>query len=165
MSNKDSYTAEEWSAIVSAPMLAGSYISMSDIGITSLFSEASAMVKAATQGEIPDGASDLIGDIVAGIKEQAEKKEKIQMPELTDEQKKDPAAAKAALLQGIAAATNAVSAKGTGAEAAGYKQWIMGVANATAEAGKEGGFLGIGGTRVSDAEKAALAEISAAMGV
>jgi len=39
------------------------------------------------------------------------------------------------------------------------------VAKAVAEAAPEGGFLGFGGTQVSDAEKATLAETSAAVGV
>lgn len=47
---------------------------------------------------------------------------------------------------------------------AGYRTLIMNVATATAEATKEGGFLGIGGKQVSDAEKAALAEIKATVG-
>ena len=36
---------------------------------------------------------------------------------------------------------------------------------ATAEAAKEGGFLGIGGVLVSEAEKATLIEISSALGL
>lgn len=48
-------------------------------------------------------------------------------------------------------------------EAAGYKQWLMGVAEATAEAGKEDGFVGIGAVRVSDKEKTAMQEISEAI--
>jgi hypothetical protein len=36
---------------------------------------------------------------------------------------------------------------------------------AVAEAAPEGGFLGFGGVRVSDAEKATLAEISGALGL
>ena len=44
-----------------------------------------------------------------------------------------------------------------------FKATIRAVGKATAEASKEGGFLGIGGTLVSDDEKAALAKIEAAM--
>jgi hypothetical protein len=36
---------------------------------------------------------------------------------------------------------------------------LVGLAEATAEAGKEGGFLGIGAVRVSDQEKAALEQL------
>ena len=45
-------------------------------------------------------------------------------------------------------------------EAAAFKSWLWSVAQKSAEAGKEGGFLGFGGVAVSDAEKATLAEIA-----
>ncbi|HJW50503.1 MAG TPA: hypothetical protein VJ501_00710 [Burkholderiaceae bacterium] len=44
-----------------------------------------------------------------------------------------------------------------------FKATIRSIGKATAEAAKEGGFLGIGGTLVSDDEKAALAKIEAAI--
>jgi hypothetical protein len=49
-------------------------------------------------------------------------------------------------------------------DAAGFKAWLRQVAQQAAEAGTEGGFFGFGGVAVSDAEKAALTEISAALG-
>ena len=49
------------------------------------------------------------------------------------------------------------------AEAAAYKATILAVAKAAAEASKEGGFLGIGGTLVSKDEQAALDQLSAAL--
>jgi hypothetical protein len=49
-------------------------------------------------------------------------------------------------------------------EAAEYREWVMSVAQATAEAAKEGGFLGIGGVRVSPDEQRTLDEIAAALG-
>jgi hypothetical protein len=52
------------------------------------------------------------------------------------------------------------------AEAAGYKDWVMNAAAAASAAGKEGGgFLGWGSVMVNDAEKAALDEVAAALGV
>ena len=51
------------------------------------------------------------------------------------------------------------------ADAAAYKTWLSHVANAVAEAAPEGGFLGFGGTQVSEAEKASVAQIAAALGV
>lgn len=45
-------------------------------------------------------------------------------------------------------------------EAAAMKDWLQAIAQKAAEAAKEGGFLGFGGVTVSDAEKAALGEIS-----
>lgn len=165
MSTKDTYTEEEWSEITGAPVLAGFYISMSDPGVTSLIGETSAMMKAMTSGEVPAGAKDLVDSIMAGMKEMADSGERLEMPEMTDEMKANPAAAKAALLDQIKAAGNAISAKGAPGEADAFKQWLVSIANATAEAAREGGFMGIGGKRVSDEEKAAMAEISAALGI
>jgi hypothetical protein len=57
-----------------------------------------------------------------------------------------------------------LESKATAEEADAYKTFVMRVAQAVAGAHKEGGFLGIGGKRVSDAEEQALDEISHALG-
>jgi hypothetical protein len=62
---------------------------------------------------------------------------------------------KDAVFEAVAKGTAAVKAKSP-AEAAAYASMILSVAQAAAEASKEGGFLGIGGTRVSDDERAAI---------
>jgi hypothetical protein len=48
-------------------------------------------------------------------------------------------------------------------DAAAFKAWLRQISQHVAEASKEGGFLGIGGEQVSDAEKATLKEISGAL--
>jgi hypothetical protein len=57
------------------------------------------------------------------------------------------------------------AAKAPSAEADGFKRWIVGVGKNVAEASNEGGFLGFGGTKVSEAEKQALQAIAQALGV
>ena len=49
-------------------------------------------------------------------------------------------------------------------DAAGFKAWLRTIGQNVADASSEGGFLGIGGVQVSDAEKATLADISKALG-
>jgi hypothetical protein len=49
-------------------------------------------------------------------------------------------------------------------EAQGFKQWLVAVTQKVAEAAKEGGFLGFGGTQVSEQEGATIKEVSAALG-
>ena len=51
------------------------------------------------------------------------------------------------------------------ADAAAVKQWFYHISEKVADAGAdaEGGLMGFGGTKVTDAEKAALSEISAAL--
>ena len=55
-----------------------------------------------------------------------------------------------------------VDAKASG-DAAAFKGWLRQFSQHVAEAAKEGGFLGIGGLAVSEAEKATLAEITSAL--
>ena len=58
-----------------------------------------------------------------------------------------------------------LATKATPEETNEIKEWLAKVAQATAEAAKEGGFLGIGGVLVSDQEKAALATVHDALGL
>ena len=53
--------------------------------------------------------------------------------------------------------------KGSPEDVEGYKQLVLAIAQAAAEAHKEGGFIGIGGKPISDEEKAALDEIRAVL--
>lgn len=58
-----------------------------------------------------------------------------------------------------------LDARASTEEAAGYKDWLVGVARASAEASLEGkGFLGLSGTPVNDAERAAVTEVAALLG-
>ena len=66
----------------------------------------------------------------------------------------------------IGRAVKLLEQKSEPVEAAGYKGWLMDVARAVAEAGKEDqGFLGHGGVMVNDAERAALAAIAETLGL
>ena len=59
-----------------------------------------------------------------------------------------------------------LEAKSTPEEAAGYKRWLVEIAQAVAEAGKEDqGFLGRGGVQVNDAERSAIEGIARTLGV
>jgi hypothetical protein len=59
-----------------------------------------------------------------------------------------------------------VDAGATPDEASAYRAWLLGIATAVAAAGKEDqGFLGSGGVMVNDAERAALAELAAVLGL
>jgi hypothetical protein len=50
------------------------------------------------------------------------------------------------------------------ADAAAFKGWLRKIGEDVAEAAKEGGFMGFGGVKVSEAEKATLADVSRALG-
>jgi hypothetical protein len=67
------------------------------------------------------------------------------------------------LIAVLKAGADAVQARSP-ADAQAYKDTLMAVARATAEASKDGGFLGIGGKLVSDDEQKALDAIRSALG-
>jgi hypothetical protein len=66
----------------------------------------------------------------------------------------------------VRSAVAAVDAGATPDEASAYRAWLLGIATAVAEAGREDqGFLGRGGVMVNDAERSALRELAAMLGL
>ncbi|HSM33772.1 MAG TPA: hypothetical protein VK987_06750 [Anaerolineae bacterium] len=71
-----------------------------------------------------------------------------------------------AAIAALHAVSELLDRKASPGEAAGYKEWLLRVARATAEAGMEDqGFLGRGGVQINAAEQGALREIEIALGV
>jgi hypothetical protein len=158
MTTKADYTEEEWHTLVQAPMLAGMYIIMADLSMTAMPKEMAGMLKGMSTPEVAAAAQDVVAAIVADYTAKTQNKEKLAQPEIDKTQ--DP---KKQLLALLLTATAMLNKKASAAEKAGFNEWLLLVANATAEAGREGGFLGIGSVRVSDKEKAALEELKSAL--
>lgn len=156
MTTKSDYTEQEWKGLLQAPVMAGTYIIVADISITASAKEMSGMMKAIQAQKAPEAAAELVGSVVADIVAKANNKEKMEQPEFDKHQ--DP---KIQLMKILKEDLAILDEKSTPEEKAGFGAWLMTVAEATAEAGREGGFLGIGSVRVSDKEKAALAELKA----
>jgi len=156
MTTKSDYTEKEWEDLLQAPIMAGMYIMVADVSVTAMGKEMAGMLKAIQAQEAPDDAKELVGAIVADIVAKSSNKEKLEQPELDKQQ--DP---KVQIMKILKDDLAALDEKSTPEEKAGVGAWLMTVAQATAEAGREGGFLGIGSVRVSDKEKVALAELEA----
>ena len=73
-----------------------------------------------------------------------------------------PADIPAKCIETLRQVTAVVDAKAPG-DAVAFKGWLRKISQHVAEAATEGGLLGFGGVRVSDAEKATLKEISSAL--
>ena len=73
-----------------------------------------------------------------------------------------PPEIKAKCIDTLRQVADVVDTKAPG-DAVAFKTWLRQISQHVAEAAKEGGFLGIGGVAVSDAEKATLAEVSKAL--
>ncbi len=160
MTTKTDYTEQEWAGLVRAPVTAGSYIVVADPSVMAMLSEMQGMMQAIQAQQAPEAAAELVAAVVAEIVAMASRKEKIAPPQVEKSQDPKPQMI-ADLMQDIAV----LNTKATPDEKAGFCTWLLTVANATAEAGREGGFLGIGAIRVSEQEKTALEDLRQAFGL
>ncbi len=162
MADKSSFTPDEWKKILEAPILAGFAISAGDpSGFIGTLQEGLASAKTLAAAKADPGADKLIKAVVEDLLTPEGRtaardgvKNLVQGAQLAD--LKDRALAE---LGRTAAILNAKAPT----EAAAFKSWLGHMANVVAEAGTEGGFLGFGGVKVSDKERATLAEITKAL--
>ena len=161
MSEKGDYTPEEWSSILAAPYHASLLIVVSDFNLN-FFSELSTMMQSVL-ASVEGSKSEFIRAVAADFTKK-ENQEAIK-PELEKLQgEKDPASLKDAMLEHVSRAVDIVAAKSE-EDSRVFNQWLMYLAQKTADASKEGGFLGIGAVRVSEQEQAALDELAEKLGV
>ena len=148
MSTKNDYTPEEWNLVMSGPVVAGSMVVMSDPSIFGSIKESFRIAQTIQKAALASDAQ-VIRDIGLAYQNKA----KPQTPELPRDRGK--AGAMDVLLQTVQEAASTVSDHDP-AEGDAYRRFLVEVAQATAEASKEGGFLGIGAVRVSEDEEAAI---------
>jgi hypothetical protein len=161
MVSKADFTPEEWQQLITAPQIASLYIALaSPSGPLGAAKEMMAPMGMIVEAMKTGSGNALVDAVVTDIREKAERKEKLEPPQMS----KDPNESKAMCLQASRDLATLLGQKAP-AEAEGYKQWVYQAAQHSAEAAKEGGFLGIGGTRVSEAEAVALKELAGALGI
>ena len=148
MTTKADFNAEEWSTVAEGPLFAGMRVIAADKGGT--IRESIAVGKAYQAAREKMGESELLDAIVATA----------------------PAVDRAGLQGGdivtvsverVRGAIGILEGKAAREEIDAYGRFVLSVAEAAANAHKEGGFMGVGGQQVSDAERAALDEIAAAL--
>jgi hypothetical protein len=151
MTTKADFNGQEWQQVAEAPALAGLIVATAQRGGT--LRESLAMGKAYAEAKQKHGeGSELLGDIVAGP------------PQVEPRQFTSAEDLRTQGIERLRSAVALVESKATPDEAESYKRFAITVAQRAAEADKSGGVLGIGGERVSDAERTALAEIAEALG-
>jgi hypothetical protein len=149
MTGKADFTEEEWKTILEAPPSAGLVVILSDRGGS--IRETFSMAKAYTEARQQHGESELLDEIAAA------------KPEMDRTRAGSPEELKQHNLDNVRQGVALLQAKATEEEVAEYKKFILGLAEKVAEARKEG-FMGLSGERVSDAERAAIGEVEAALG-
>jgi hypothetical protein len=163
MADKSSFTPDEWKTLLSSPMLAGMAVTLADpSGLWGMMKESMASARALLDSKNDPGASALTKALIADMETsdgRGAARDGLKA-ELTG---KSPAEIKQQIITSLSQVGKIVDAKAPG-DAASFKASLKHIAEKVAEASAEGGFLGLGGTTVSDAEKASIAEVAKALG-
>ena len=149
MTRKAEFNAEEGSRLLEGPALAGLIVIAADRGGS--IRESLSMAKAYKEARAAGGDDELLTAILNS------------RPEINPREYGDAAQLHERGLERLRETMTLLSEKATPEEAADYRQFVLDVARHAAEAHKEGGFLGIGGEEVSDAERQAMDEINSAL--
>ena len=164
MANKQNFEPDEWTKILESTMLAGMAVSAAEpSGLWGALKEAFASSSALAAAKSNAGSNELVKAVVAEFetKEGRAAVQEALRQRLAGAAK--PADAVQRSLENLRDVSTILDAKAP-QDAAGFKAWLQAISKNVAEASSEGGFLGIGGVQVSDAEKATLANISKALG-
>jgi len=150
MTTKADFNAEEWERVLQGPAIAGLIVVAVQRGGT--IRETVEMAKVYKEAREQHAGSDLLGEIVSS-------------PPTADPRRFE--SVEQLRSQGAEQIRDAVAlleSKASPEDVEAYRRFALTVAERVAERTKSGDFLGIGGERVSDAERAALDEIAAALG-
>ncbi len=159
MTSKADYRDEEWTRLRRAPFVAGLAISMADPGgPIEMAKETMATLRAATT---PPSQEELLVAVSQDIASMMNQK---QNP-LKDFKPDSAALAGKMVLDELKAVNEIATAKATPEEADAYRRWLLTVAQAAADAAKEGGFMGFGAELVSQGEQRMLGELRVTLGV
>ncbi len=157
MASKTDFTAEEWQTIGLAPIVTAMYISMADpSGPIGLMKEMFAAVSGIIEGARDAASMQIVRDLAADLEARSLKPD---LPKFSSKEE-----ARTFAMNTVNQAVALVESRSP-EEGQAFKQFLYDTAQKAAEAGKEGGFLGFGGTAVSDIERQALAELAAALGL
>ena len=150
---KENFTTEEWTNLVSLPYAVSMAVIAADPNVMGIWSETKTMMQA------PPALAAASGSALAGlVGAEAQPKLKDLIKEQQHLWKQDMAGYRTKVIASCKAAAAAL-AKVPADEGLSYKKWLLALAQKVAEASKEHGVA------VSDPEKAALAELSAALGI
>jgi len=157
MSTKADYSADEWDLLRTAPMMAAiMVVTASPSGPVGLVKESAAASKM-----ILEAAASANTPLLKSLAEDMESS--LSIPKAPPGA--SPAAVQSAATEILRRTSELLGNKAAPEEATETKQWLAQIAQKTAEAAKEGGFLGFGGTLVSDAEKTAIAKVNSSLGL
>jgi hypothetical protein len=153
VANKSNFTVEEWDLLRRAPLVSGAMImAASPSGPLGVFKESAALSQMLLHG-LENASTELLQTLSADFKTHWSIEQMTQNPDQ---------------LRSLGLATcrelaTLLRHKATPQEADEFKAWLIDTARRVAAAAREGGFLGFGGTDVTEAELSAIDQIEIAL--
>lgn len=149
MTTKADFTEEEWARLERAPIVAGMAITLADPGgPIEAVKESVAAIKTVTEAAQSGGQGELVDEVAKSVAEKAQQR---QSP-LGDFKPKGALAGQE-ILEELQAVNAVLTEKATPEDAASFREWLLTAAKRSAEAAKEGGFMGFKAERVSEGEQ------------
>jgi hypothetical protein len=163
MATQSDFNQDEWNALVELPLLIGTAVIITpQAGPLQFVQEISSLmqfVAASKASPVP---------LVAAVAQSLEARQAAQN-DTSSVDGSTPGAGREdlqrQLLDHIADVNKLLASRVSVEEATDYKLWLIQLAERVAQAAKEGTFLGLGGTRVTEAETMVIAEVAEALGV
>ena len=153
MTSRRDFTDEEWTRVRRAPLVAGVAISLADPGgPIEMAKETMATLRSAT---LPPSQEELLAAVALDIQALAQ--------DVQDPLGYFKPRGGQQVLEELRGVNELVTAKATSQEAEAFREWLLAAAQAAADAGKEGGFLGFGGEQVSAGEQRMLEQVRAVL--
>jgi len=158
MTSKAAFTDDEWQRVLRAPFVAGMAITIADPGgPIEISKEMMATLRAAT---VPPSQEELLAAVALDIQALMDQK---QNP-ARNFKPTSAATAGTEILDELRAVGAIVAEKASPEETEAFRDWLVTVAQAAADAAKEGGFMGFGAVQVSEGEQAMLNQLRSALG-
>jgi hypothetical protein len=161
MTSRADFTDEEWTRLGRAPLVAGLAISLSDPGgPIEAVKESSAALKTVLEAAREASFGQFVQSLADDVAAKAKRRENPLAGFAPDRSR-----AREAILDELRSVYALLVEKAAPEDVDDYREWIRTAAQRAALAAKEGGFLGIGATRVSEREEQMLEALGEIFGV
>jgi hypothetical protein len=163
MTTRSDFTSEEWNQVLQGVLLSGLAITAAEpSGLFGSLKEAFASASALAKVKSAPTANELTNAVVASLVSRDETVGAREGLKTLFKGASSPGDVKARALNALGQLSALLDRKAP-SDAKPFKEWLLHISQNVADASSEGGFLGIGGVRVSEAEKATIGEISTAL--
>lgn len=161
MSLKDKFTPDEWFQVMTGPGRVGAaVVAASPSGVTGLVAEAQAIAGAVREQIGAAGRTPLLEAMAADL--MGTPPDAAARP--PEERARNMDEARARSVESVRQVVWLVGSKAGPEDLAAYRRLLLSVAERTAGAAREGGFLGLGGEQINEKERAVLEELRAVIG-